>query len=224
MAEAIIFDLFETLITEWGHEKYTKRMMSEDLHVPEKDFADCWESLHEVQYRGGITFEESLRYVGGKLGVPVDDALIRRMTRRRTETKSACFDFLHPDIVPMLRELRRRGYKLGILSNCSEEEVGIVRESVLAPLVDVMVLSHETGLCKPEAAIYRLAAEKLGVETADCIFIGDGGSRELYGAAQAGMQPYRAMWYIREMPTPVAEQPEFVMLEAPMEVLNILNF
>lgn len=224
MPKAVIFDLFETLITEWGHEKYTKRMMSDDLHVPEKDFADCWESLHEVQYRGGITFENSLRHVCDKLGVPADEMLIERMTKHRRETKSACFDFLHPDIVPMLRELHRRGYKLGILSNCSGEEVEVVRESVLAPLVDVLVLSHETGLCKPEAAIYRLTAEKLEVEPADCIFIGDGGSRELYGAAEAGMKPYRAMWYIRKMPSPIREQPEFAMLEEPRDVLDLPLF
>lgn len=221
MTKAVIFDLFETLITEWGHEKYTKRDMSEDLHVPEKAFADCWESLHERQYRGGITFAESLRYVCGQLGVPADEAVIGRMTKRRTETKSACFDFLHPDIVPLMRELRRRGVRVGILSNCSEEEVGVVRESVLAPLADVLALSHETGLCKPEAAIYRLTAEKLGAEPADCLFIGDGGSRELYGAADVGMKPYRAMWYIRKMPSPIREQPEFAMLEEPMEVLSL---
>lgn len=223
MAKAVIFDLFETLITEWGHEKYTKRMMSGDLHVSEQDFADCWESLHELQYRGGITFEDSLRYVCGKLNVCPDEPLIERMTQQRKETKTACFDFLHPDILPMLQELRRLGYKLCILSNCSGEEVEMIRSSVLAPLFDAMVLSHETGLCKPEAAIYDLAAGKLEVSPEDCIFIGDGGSRELYGASQAGMYPYRAMWYIRKMPNPISEQPEFAVLEEPMEVLHILG-
>lgn len=221
-AKAVIFDLFETLITEWGHEKYTKRMMCEDLHVPEAEFSELWESLHEKQYRGGITFEESLRWVCGKLGVSADERLIGRMTKRRKETKAVCFDFLHPEVIPMLRELRGRGCKLCILSNCSDEEVGMIRSSVLAPLFDAMVLSHETGLCKPEKAIYDLAAEKLGVNNEDCVFIGDGGSRELYGAAQAGMKPYRAMWYIRQMPFPVKEQPEFAVLDEPADVLRIL--
>ena len=36
--KAVIFDLFETLITEWGHEKYTKRKMCEDLGVEKERF------------------------------------------------------------------------------------------------------------------------------------------------------------------------------------------
>ena len=152
MKRAVVFDLFETLVTEWGHEKYTKRKMSSDLQCPSEDFARCWETLHEQQYRGEITFQDS----------------------------------------------------------------------ALAPLVDHLILSYETGLCKPQPEIYQLAAEKLGVTCEDCVFIGDGGSRELYGAAQVGMQPYRAMWYIRQMPHPIKEQPEFSVLEMPMDVLHVL--
>ncbi|MGN1345799.1 MAG: hypothetical protein ACI4V1_03380, partial [Eubacteriales bacterium] len=36
----------------------------------------------------------------------------------------------------------------------------------------------------------------LAVAPEDCIFIGDGGSRELYGALEAGMTPLRAMWFL----------------------------
>ena len=138
------------------------------------------------------------------------------------ETKAACFDHLHPEILPMLRNLRERGYRTGLLSNCSGEEVEALRGSVLAPLFDGIILSHETGLCKPEEAIYRLAAETVGVLPEECIFIGDGGSRELYGAADVGMQAYRAMWYIRQMPSEIREQAGFMMLETPGAVSGIL--
>lgn len=221
MIKAVIFDLFETLITEWGHEKYTKLKMSEELRVPYEQFDDAWESLETQQYRGGITYEDSLRHVCRVLSVPVEEDVIARMSARRRETKAACFDHMLPEIVPMLEELRRRGYRIGILSNCSGEEVDVVRESVLVPLTDHIVLSHETGLCKPERGIYQLAADGLGVQPEECVFIGDGGSRELYGAENIGMKPYRAMWYVRCMPNPVREQPEFNKLEKPVDVLNI---
>ena len=204
MKKAIIFDLFETLITEWGHEKYTKHRMSEDLGCPPENFAACWESLHE------------------QLGVTVSEERLAQVTAHRMKTKSACFDFLHPEIIPMLKKLREQGYWLAILSNCSEEEVTVVRDSPLASLMDVLILSHETGLCKPQPEIYRLAAERLGVTCEDCIYIGDGGSRELYGAREVGMQPYRAMWYIRQMPTPIKDMTEFEYLENPAAVLTIL--
>jgi len=223
MAKAIIFDLFETLITEWGHEKYTKKKMCNDLGCDVEAFSPLWESLHEKQYRGDLGFEESLRYIADKLHVSCDDVCIQKIAQRRKSTKAACFDYLHPDIVPMLKELRKRGYKLAILSNCSEEEVSVIQKSRLPSLVDELILSYEIGLCKPQPEIYKLTADRLGVGCKECLFIGDGGSRELYGARDAGMHPYRAMWYIRKMPGPIKEQLEFEKLETPMDVLNIAD-
>ena len=223
MTKAVIFDLFETLVTEWGHEKYTKRKMCADLGLPYEGFSAHWEILHEKQYRGGISFEDSIRYVGKICGISVPEERIRYVRARRTETKAACFamEHLHPGILPMLTVLRERGYRLCILSNCSGEEVETVRGSLFAPFFDGIVLSHETGLCKPEREIYQLAADTLSVETEECVFIGDGGSRELYGAAEAGMRVYRAMWYLRQMPDPVKEMP-FGILETPWDVLGVL--
>ena len=224
MTKAVIFDLFETLVTEWGHEKYTKRKMCADLGLPYEGFSAHWEILHEKQYRGGISFEDSIRYVGKICGFSVPEERVRYVQAQRTETKAACFakEYMHPGILPMLTALRESGYTLGILSNCSGEEVETVRESLLAPLFDGIVFSHETGLCKPEREIYRLAADTLSVKTEECVFIGDGGSRELYGAAEAGMAAYRAMWYIRQMPFAVKEMP-FVMLETPLDVMKVLS-
>ncbi|MBQ6803288.1 MAG: HAD-IA family hydrolase [Clostridia bacterium] len=222
MKKAVVFDLFETLITEWGHEKYTKRMLCEDLKCPLEEFSSKWEALHEIQYCGGITYQESILKVCGEMGVAVSGELLEQVTRKRKETKAACFDFLHPEILPMLTALREKGIKIGILSNCSQEEVEILKESKLAPLADQWVLSYEAGLCKPDEKIYRLMGEKLGVKPEECLFIGDGGSRELYGARDVGMQPYRAMWYIRKMPVPPKPQMEFEMLESPMAVLRLI--
>jgi len=220
MIKAVIFDLFETLITEWGHEKYTKGKMCADLGCNVEAFSPLWESLHEKQYRGEIRFEESIRYILDELNMSCDDARLEEIAQKRRLTKAACFDYLHPDIEPMLQILREKGMKLAILSNCSEEEVSVMRDSRLAPLMDALILSNETGLCKPQVAIYQLAAQKLEVPCEECFFVGDGGSRELYGARDAGMQPYRAMWYISKMPGPVKEQPEFEKLENPMDILK----
>ena len=222
MIRAVIFDLFETLVTEWGHEKLTKRKTAAMLGVPYEAFSAEMELLHEAQYRGQITYEESLLSVCRSVGADVSEEAVRRVTEKRRATKAACFADLHPDILPMLAALKERGYRTAILSNCSDEEVEAVRESTLAPFMDAIILSHETGVCKPERRIYELAAESLHVSCEECLYIGDGGSRELYGAAEAGMKPQRALWYISAMPSPVREQPEFACLAEPMDVLRVL--
>lgn len=222
MIRAVIFDLFETLVTEWGHEKLTKRQTAAMLGVPYEAFSAEMDLLHEAQYRGQITYEESLRTACRKIGAEVSEGAVRLVTEKRRAAKAACFTDPHPAVLPMLAVLRARGFCTAILSNCAEEEVAVVRESVFAPFTDAIVLSYETGLCKPDPAIYRLTADTLGVSCTDCIFIGDGGSRELYGASEAGMTPYRALWYLRAAPHPIRQQPEFAALAEPTDVLSVL--
>ena len=45
------------------------------------------------------------------------------------------------------------------------------------------------GMKKPDPQIYLLVCEKLGVNPEDCVYVGDGGSNELTGAAGVGMYP-----------------------------------
>ena len=42
---------------------------------------------------------------------------------------------------------------------------------------------------KPEPIMYLSAAQELGVAPSDCLYVGDGSSRELSGAAAVGMHP-----------------------------------
>ena len=73
--QAVIFDLFETLITEWGHKKYTKSEMSSDLGIAGDKFDLYWDEKDEERYLGGIDFTESLRYVCKKCGKHADDSM-----------------------------------------------------------------------------------------------------------------------------------------------------
>ena len=48
--KAVIFDLFETLITEWGHEKYTKKEMCADLGIDKPHFDFFWKEKEQERY------------------------------------------------------------------------------------------------------------------------------------------------------------------------------
>lgn len=66
---------------------------------------------------------------------------------------------------------RTAGFKTGLLSN-SWGVAGYPRER-LAELMDVVVISGEVGMRKPDAEIYELTTDKLGVPAAACVFVDD---------------------------------------------------
>jgi putative hydrolase of the HAD superfamily len=93
-----------------------------------------------------------------------------------------------PDAIETLKTLRSGGHKIGLISDCSSEVPAVWQDTALASFFDVTVFSCSVGMRKPDPRIYHLAAKQLGVGPSDCLFVGDGSSRELSGALQAGMQ------------------------------------
>ena len=221
--QAVIFDLFETLITEWGHRKYVKSEMCQDLGVERELFDRHWESLDEGRYLGKVSFVEALQYVGAQCGVTPDEALLQRMLALHVETKSACFEHVDPEVYELLEALKATGLKLAIVSNCSPEEVIPMAESRLAAYFDEIILSCEVGLKKPDSAIYQEAARRLGVAPGACAFVGDGGSHELEGARAAGMTAIQAKWYTDQHPWKRESMPGFLIAERPLDVLRELR-
>lgn len=220
MHQAVIFDLFETLITEWGHRKYLKSEMCADLGADREAFNRHWERLDEARYLGRVGFVEALRYVCGQCGVEADEAVLARMLALHVETKTACLEYINPEVFKLLDVLRAKGLRLAIVSNCSAEEVMGIRQSKLDPYFDEIILSCDVGLKKPDVRIYEEAARRLGVAPEVCAFVGDGGSHELEGARNAGMTAIQAKWYTNGHPSKRESMPGFAVAEEPMEVLR----
>lgn len=105
----------------------------------------------------------------------VADGLLRRML--------AGLDALDPEMIELVREVRRRGARTALLSNSWGEHYPA---ALFEGLFDAVVISGREGLRKPEPAIFALVADRLGVETADCLLVDDLGVN-VEGARRAGM-------------------------------------
>jgi putative hydrolase of the HAD superfamily len=92
-----------------------------------------------------------------------------------------------PHAVEVLSALKSKGYKVGLISDCSVEIPMVFNETPLAHLFDSTIFSCSVGVKKPDPRIYAIACQQLGVAPEKCLYIGDGGSRELTGAEKAGM-------------------------------------
>jgi putative hydrolase of the HAD superfamily len=80
---------------------------------------------------------------------------------------------------------------VGVVSDCAAGLPLLWPDLAIAPFVDARVLSIEERRHKPDPHMYQVAAERLGVDPADCLYVGDGDSHELTGAAAAGMTAIR---------------------------------
>ena len=100
--------------------------------------------------------------------------------------------FTDPDAPPLLRELRRRGIKIGVLSNTmwprDAHERIFIRDGIFE-LIDGAVYTSEIPWTKPHPEAFRAAMRAIGVtDPAECIFVGDRPYDDVHGAKSAGMR------------------------------------
>ena len=222
MIRAVIFDMYETLITHYRCPLYFSTQMAADAGIPAMDFQRLWHATEAARTTGRLTLEDALTDILRAQG-RYSPVMVQTLVSRRTATKEACFRHLHEGILPMLNALKERGLLVGLISNCFSEEAAVIRQSVLYPCFDAPLLSWEEGLQKPDEAIFRRCMERLNVMPEECLYVGDGGSHELETARSLGMTALQAAWYLRENTLqPCGRKPEFPQLEHPMEVLEHL--
>lgn len=95
---------------------------------------------------------------------------------------------VHDGTLETLRDLKDRGYKLGIIANTiTETEIPdwMCRDHV-AGCFKTVILSSKVRLRKPDPAIYLLAARCIGSKPEECAYVGDNPVRDVEGAVNAG--------------------------------------
>ena len=188
---AVIFDLFGTLVPGFARRDYllVLEQMSSSLSVSSDDFNRIWFETARERNIGVIkSIEANMERVSNELGVRATDAGIRQAARIRVDFVRRIMQ-PRPDAVEVLSSLKSQGFKLGLISNCSPDTPIIWQDTPLAPLFDVTVFSSSAGMSKPDPRIYHLATDQLEVQPEDCLYVGDGASQELPGAARVGMNP-----------------------------------
>lgn len=223
MIKAVIFDMYETLITLYAGMRYTRTQISADAGISEAKFVEIWDASDSDRTVGKVTFEEILGQILRANGCYSEEK-IKLIAGKRTRSREDAFEHLHEGILPMLSGLKERGVLIGLISNCYSEEAVVIKNSVLYPFFDAVCLSYDEGLAKPNPDIYLRCMQKLNVRAEDCLYIGDGGSDELEAAQRLGMQTAQAVWYMNDGTRQlVKSKSRFRQLEAPEEVLGLVG-
>lgn len=195
MIKAVIFDMFETLVTHYNCPLYFGEEIAKDIGISNEDFQALWKPAYEKRTIGHLSLEELLEEILRKHN-RYSKELLDKIVTKRLATKQLCFEKLDPQIVPMLEELKEGNKKLALISNCFSEEVKVIRESRLSPYFDKIYLSYEQGRQKPDPEIFMKCVRELKVSPEECLYVGDGGSDELVAARQLGMKAVQAAWYL----------------------------
>nr|WP_204341826.1 HAD-IA family hydrolase [Micromonospora terminaliae] len=134
---------------------------------------------------------ETVRVLARRLGGAPTEEQVARAAAHRRELARRLLSRVRPSTVAVLDALRADGHRIGLVSNATAETAEAWPSTDLARRFDVAVFSCDVHLAKPDPAIYRLAAERLGVAPDECVFVGDGADGELAGAAAVGMTVVR---------------------------------
>ena len=189
--KAVIFDLFGTLVDSFTVVEYeaTLKHTAQVLGIPYDDYRRIWyETAYDRNTGVYPTTRDMMKYICQRLEVPVNDEQLdkARMLRYGYNRKEMV---PRTDAVYVLTELRERGYKIGLISNCSPVTKEVWDETPFSSLFDVTIFSTCAKIKKPDPQIYRMALKGLGVDGENCIYVGDGDSNELTGAREMEMHP-----------------------------------
>lgn len=223
MLKAVIFDMYETLITHFCSPLYFGSQIAEDAGINEADFRRIWDTTDEDRTIGKMTLEATIRLTLEENG-KYSDELTERIVQKRIATKKECFNHIHREIIPMLKGLKERGFLIGLITNCFSEEVDVIKESVLFPYMDAAMFSFDEGVKKPDPEIFKRCCDALGVLPSECVYVGDGGAYELEAARSLGMTVYQATWYFtQETSPPTGIKEDFPGISHPLELLEKLH-
>ncbi len=209
MIKAVIFDMFETLVTLFTGRTYFSEHIAADLNQPIEAFRKCWHETEKDRTLGKYSMEEGLSITLKNLDA-YSEANVELICRKRREALGDTFKNIPPESLWLLKTLREKGLKIGLITNTFSDERDMILASPLYPLFDSAMISYEQGLLKPDPEIYRRAMQALNVTAEECLYVGDGGSNELQTARSLGMQAIQCTWfrdlaYEPHIPSPIYE-------------------
>ena len=202
MIKAVFFDLYQTLVryqpsqeeleakalksfginvtadalhhpiltaNEYIYQQIAKRPLSQ--RTREETMALYMEYQRIFLKEAGITAEE--RVVLGLLGM-----------MQQAKMDLVLFD----DVPAALDGLKKRGLKLGLISNIERDMTATLNKLSLSSRLDFVVTSQDAGFTKPQPEIFRYALKQAGVLPAEAVYIGDQYQVDIIGAQKAGMK------------------------------------
>lgn len=174
-------------------------------HANGRAWREYWPSVGDHWTRGELSSAEIALEVWRRAfaALGVDDVeAAEAAVALHAEFEGAAYA-LYPEARDVLAELRARGILIAIVTNGPSE----LQRAKLAAVslegdVDVIVVSGEHGVHKPDPAIFTIVLDELGVDAGEALFVGDNQVADVRGSRDAGLV---SVWINRTGAEPVSQ-------------------
>lgn len=186
--DAVLLDLYDTLVrTRWGQ---LSEGITAELGIEKGDLFRAYELTRAARGVGTYgSVEGDMTAIVEAAGVDPDPSLIEKLLGMEREFSETGVE-LWEDSLPVVRELRARGTKTALISNCSHSTRPIVDRLEITEEFDEILLSFEVGMHKPDPGIYREALRRLGNVSPDRAVFVDDQPAYCDGAAALGIETF----------------------------------
>jgi putative hydrolase of the HAD superfamily len=148
-------------------------------------FATAWRGKGNFDHSRAAWFELVQKTFEGSFGTQSVRELFADIYNRFASSEAwRVFD----DVRPSLELLRKRGFKLAVISNWDERLRPLLKQLQLTEYFQGIAISTETGFAKPVPEIFQQAAASLGLPARSILHIGDSMAEDVAGAQSAGFQ------------------------------------
>ena len=154
MIKAVLFDLFETLITESPVQPTRASSLGDALGLPQEAFRVEWKAWRPRVVLGQLSFADALTEISKTLTGRVDAAAVQRIRMQRIREKAAAYAQIDEEILALITDLRRHGVGLAVISNCFSEDVLAWSTCPLAREFQCTAFSFAESAAKPAPEIY----------------------------------------------------------------------
>ena len=187
---AILFDLDDTLNDRWSSIQHYTRIFLAQFHprLTTKDWAESAAAIRRADQGGYRPKSEIFSELRRTL--PWHEApTVGELTDHWREHFPQAIQ-VRAHARDILETLQRHGLALGLVTNGNIAGQGQKIDRLgLRAFFQVIVISEEVGVAKPDPAIFHHAVNLLGTLASETWFVGDNPINDIRGAAGAGLKP-----------------------------------
>jgi putative hydrolase of the HAD superfamily len=195
MTKAVLFDFDETLQdrTE-AFEKYMDLFISDFCPNISEDEKQRRKEDMRITGKGG--YVDRIKWYSSLISAwQWEDAPSATVLAEHYDTKFGDCNVIFPNSKKLLKRLKELGYIVGVITNGpSYLQNHKMDTSGLRPYCDIVVVSGDVGVHKPDPQLFVYTADKLGLKPEECVYVGDHPVNDIEGALSAGMRAIRMNW------------------------------